>query len=362
MFVTLDVNGQLVTVPYETSVNSELIKERVDSVGVECIISFPTNTKTDVAWNYVKFLMNSSQENQDSNSSSSQQETVDDVDKLKMCFVMETYFVDVKYFKYLMQQVFNNWFTYYKPVIIGEPNPDIQRRMLLLCPYEFVPETYMMRPLFFKQWLKCNSEVKITLNHKSTLTNHEFKSQMLPSSNGNTISNGSSSNGSSEVYYNDIVYDNDKMSYLIVYHTVDDNRVGINRQIKFYPSGAIQYQKQYLNDNNHGVWRWWYDNEQHTLQSESEYCNGQEQGVRRWWYDTQREINEQYTVKSEVEYVNNKKHGSCKEWYDNDNHTLKWETYYDNGNQHGLSIKWYNNKQHTVKERGKYHNDKKHGM
>jgi len=308
MSITLDIDGFQYAVPYDTAMNSELIKERVDSLGTNCIIPFP-QVDMITAWNYIRFLkypMNP--------------ETITDVNRIRSCFVMETYFVDSKYFEYLMQQTFNNW-NVLSTVVYDEPNPDIQRRMLLLCPYEFIRELYISRPTFFKQWLQHNINTKIVVN-------------------------------GSETYHTEIdTYGNGIIGYLYVYHTINEQTVGFSQETRFYPSGNAQWQQQYFNDKKQGIWRQWYDDERNTIREQHECVDNELHGMNIKWYD-----NTNHTMMCEVQYLNGGKHGIYKAYYDDDRQTLWYQGQYSGDIKQGIWKYWYNNELHTLSEEVIYRN------
>ena len=242
-----------------------------------------------VAWNYIKFLRNATQP-----------ETITDIHRLKSCFVMETYFVDTMYFKYLMQQTFNNW-NALSTVVYNEPNPDIQRRMFLSCPYEFILEPYNSKQSFRGEWLEHNKNTSIVVNGNETYHTHtEY-------------------------------YDNGVTKYILMYHTINEQRVGFRQEIKFYPSGNTKWQKQYFNTKKQGLWRKWYDNEKHTLKEEYKYVNDKLHGTHLEWYD-----GEHHTLYCKGQYLDDKMQGVWKIYYNNEQQTLWTEDDYGNGEGDGI--------------------------
>ena len=300
--IILSINGKQYDVSYDSAMGSELIKERTDSLGLDCIIPFPCVDEL-IAWNYINFLTNTTQP-----------ETITDAEKLKLCFVMETYFVDIEYFKYLMQQMFNNW-NMLSTVIYNEPNLDIQRRMFLLCPYEFIRhQQCITNPNFYKQWLEYNKNIVVIVN-------------------GN------------ERYHTQLKYDTGNiMKCLFVCHTVDSKHTGFSQETYFYPSGNIECQRQYFNEKKQGMWRDWYDNEHQILKYEQQYVDNKRHGMHTKWYD-----NENHTVLYQGLYINDKKQGPWKHYYDNKQQTLWYEVNYVDDVEQGTSSYWYNNQHHTLR-------------
>jgi hypothetical protein len=273
--VLFNISEQTISVPYETAITSQLVKQYLQVFNTNTV-TLPEKFSLTIT-NYISFL-------------NGKPKPIVDRSQLRNCFDVESYFTDhpLHYFRYLMQQAFDNWTTL-SLVIHGETNPDLQRgctyivlmSLFLKCVY-----IYGYRPSFFKECLLLNQNNKVKVNDD-------------------------------EIYNTKVVCTNDIMTYFRVYHTVNSKQVGFVKENEYFDSADPKSERQWFNNKRQGLWRLWYDNTQltesgalyHVLASEGEYVNDKYQGLWRQWYD-----NQQHTLWSESEYVNDRREGHWVEY------------------------------------------------
>lgn len=215
---------------------------------------------------------------------------------LAASFRLASYFLDEKYFHWLLNQSYKLWTEVY-PHIKDLPS-DIQKEIFLHTPYHFVPWD-IMSDSFFKLWLDINQGKVITLN-------------------------------GDEEYHTVVEYRNGYKTFTS-FMIIDEEEVG-NKYIKTWhlDNGQLKEDLGLLNDEKHGLCREWYHDGQ--LQSEIMYNNGDEDGVSRTWYNNG-------NLEYEANYVDGNLHGVEREWYTNGQ--LKFETNYVNGSECGVRAKWF---------------------
>jgi antitoxin component YwqK of YwqJK toxin-antitoxin module len=104
-------------------------------------------------------------------------------------------------------------------------------------------------------------------------------------------------------------------------------------------SGAIMYERMFVDGQKHGISRHFYRDG--TLANEDEYHNGDQHGYSRYWYENGQ-------MSSETWYVFDRAEGVLKEWYENGQ--LSMEITYVDGRIDGMVMEWYRNGQ--MKSRG----------
>ena len=310
------------TIPYdgkETVTRSEYIQDVINlSNGEDVTIPIPDRYCT-VVDNYVQF----SQDNQ---------VPITSRERLLLCFQLETLLADDGYHKYCVQQTFNNW-SYMCNMVYNEFNDDMRWSLLVLAPYDFIPKRLLRNDTFMAQWSENNIGRVINVNNDN------------------------------EVYYNNVeTLNKNNQKVVKTYHTINGepdvshaNEVGHKKET-VYHKNSNEVDGCWVDGKRDGVWRWWYDNDQHTLRSEGHYVDGKEDGTWRWWYsnDQQTTGSLRHTLESEGHYVNGKLDGVRREWYNNDQHTLKSERNYVDGKLNGTWRWWYNNDQHTLESEEYY--------
>jgi len=333
MLVFMNIGDRQVEVPYGNAIGSNYIKDIIDiHKDIDAQVNITIADKyVAVIDNYINFLKDV------------KSDPITDKQYMKLCFSLYTYFDDGVYFKYLLQQLFDNW-SHLSEMLYYDinNNSDIKQLQWLLfphCPYHFLPKY-------------------------GYIDNSEFMDKWQKTVNSNICVNGN------ERYIN-------KLSKCVrnIFHTINGKSVGAGRKTTYYESGRICSIIECQNDKNgkklHGVTKFWYDtqreiDDQQNLKEECYYDNDKKCGVeRKWNLDTQ---TGQHHLVLENYYVDDKLHGVSKAYYDTDNdhnggrYGLKYEYNYVNGCKHGLCKEWYNNTTNSPRNETYYVNDKKCGL
>jgi len=280
-------------IPHSSVESSEYIKDIVDvSKDVNVIIPIP-DKYCSVVNNYVDYL-------------NGNKVPITSKQLLLLNFQLSTLFADESYFKYCIEQTFDNW-SDVCVMVYNDFNDDLQWSFFLHSPYEFIPQYLLDNNTFMTQWQEKN---------QNAVTK---------------VSRGSS------VYYTDVEStDNYGAKVIKTYHTVDGQEVGYKKVTNYYKnSNNIKAEEHYVNGKADGVSRMWYDNDQHTIEAEGHWVDGKLDGVQRWWND-----NDQHTLESEQHYVDGKPDGVWRWWYDDDQHTLETERHWVNGKRHGQWVEF----------------------
>jgi len=294
-------------------------------------------------------------------------------ERLFLCFQLNALFIDESYFKYLIQQTFNNW-SYMCVMVYNEFNDDLQWSFFVHSPIDFIPKYLLDSDPFMKRWNKVNQNIITNVNNGNevyysnvktvdTYNNYEIIRTY------HTVKYKSNNDYAKEVgYVRVITYNPDTKNIVREDSFIDHEPDGLWRSWYDNDKHALKSEECYIDGKKDGVWRYWYDNDQHTLKSEGHYVNGEIDGVWREWYDNDQQTTGilrepwlRHTLKSEQHYVNDEKDGLWRYWYDNDQHTLEAEGHYVDGKLDGVRRSWYDNDQHTLKSEGYYVNDEKDG-
>jgi len=328
-------------IPYTdntTDTGSLYIKDLVELSGSEDVIIPVPDKYCTVIDNYVEFVLGN-------------QVPITSRERLLLCFHLNTLLIDESYFKYCIQQVFNNW-SYMCNMVYNEFNDDLQWSFFVYCPHDFIPKHLLDNNTFMKQWNNNNQGTIINVNNDN------------------------------EVYYNNVEKFNEhNQKCITTLHTVkiilnnnhdmnDVKVVGNKREIIYYAnSNNIMSDISYVDGKIDGFERWWYDNDQHTLEFEKHYVDGKLNGVWRYWYDNDQQTTGipqgeslRHTLRSEGQYVNGEIDGVWRRWYDDDQHTLSFEGHYVDGKESGVSRTWYDNDQHTLASEQHYIDGKLNGV
>jgi len=122
--------------------------------------------------------------------------TISDINVLFLCFFMDIFFGDSVFFPYLMKQAYGIWHGFYPTISLL---PD-ERLIYLYTPYELIPDEYMNRESFFREWLQINANTAITLN-------------------GNNL------------YHTDVTYySSGRVKELKAYHTIDGTKISSHEE------------------------------------------------------------------------------------------------------------------------------------
>jgi len=155
-------------IPYNDDINSVYIKDVVKSFdNVDVNIRIP-DKYCIVIDNYVEYIRGNGI-------------PCTRRDRLLLCFLLNTLFIDDVYFKHLIQQVFsaahlivqpsvrtnlrfNNW-SYMCNMVYDDFNDDLQWSFFVYSPYDFISKHLLDNVLFMTQWGKINQNVIIKVNH-----------------------------------------------------------------------------------------------------------------------------------------------------------------------------------------------------
>jgi len=319
MTVTFINDDSNICVPNNLIVSSDMINDMIAMCNTIDVYIKVKDKYKHIFNIYLNFLYNKKQR-------------IKHVNVLVECFDMESFFIDMKFFMYLIQQAYGVW-TEFLPVIQQLPDT---RTIYLHTPYEFIPDSYTSNPAFFNAWLKINANSTITINN-----HHGY---------------------SNDVYY----FDKDKqhVSLLVTYHIVKWERVGLSHKRIWYPgTGQLKQQFHYKDKKQDGVQREWYDNtnQDHTFGQLKHqfYCkDDKKDGIYQSWY-----ANGQLCCYGE--YKDKHLDGMYQTWHDNGQ--LKYQAYYEKGRPVGLCESWYvdnvdNNNNGQLKSRRNYKDGNCHGI
>jgi len=123
-------------------------------------------------------------------------------------------------------------------------------------------------------------------------------------------------------------YDNKQNTVMNEYHYNNGLMTGPHKE---YFQHGIHVEGNYNDNKRDGMWTTW--NLNGSIWSQCSYKNGDKHGMWKYWYN-----NHNHTLEQEGQYVNNVQHGTWKKWYDDLAHTLERESHYDHGKPTGTWI------------------------
>ena len=337
-------------------VTSMYIKDLMSKFGSDVCINIPSKY-TSVFGIYLNFLSYNKQTTSigDNNSDNSDVKEwnleTTSLDTLLLCFNMESYLCDEKFFMCLMRRSYDMWYEFYPNI---NKLPD-ERMVYLHTPYFFIPTKYMDNAIFFKQWLDNNKEEAIRLNRSEcyvTIISYYHDDQGRKTNNIKAMS-----------------------SYVGTQKVMDKHKV----HMEWYPNGNIYRKFHYCNEQMHGKCEAWYDNESQSQSQRHEkeqcmksgqlfyrhnYVNGYRHGSQECWYENENN-NSHEQLQHQEYYINGKPHGTLTEWYPSGK--FKRQRNYDNGEQYGSHALWYDTEipeqtHGNIKCRLNFVNDVKHGI
>jgi len=313
--LSFNINGSVITdIPNIICYRSEYVKGIINDLGANTIIDIPDKYAT-VIHNYIDHLKNSINNGY---------ESIKDIDNVKLCLLLATYFDDSVYFKYVVKQILDTW-SYMFTMVYTELTYDIEWLVLLHCPYDFLPRSFITNNIFIRAWEKNNPH--------------------------DTVINV---NGNEVYYYNKVGVDYDQNKTFATYHTVNNKQIGRKFVTRYYPSGELKEQAEYVDNELQGLVREWYiSNGQ--LESETQYDNGERHGLHTVWYYNG-------NIKSKSTYVHDEQHGIQITYYYNEQCIISSEIHYERDERSGLAIWWFNNEQHSIQSTGSYVDSKRHGL
>ena len=109
-------------------------------------------------------------------------QSIPTVDTLILCFKMESYFTDDKFFKYLMSKAYPVWEEFYPRI---HELPDEIFGISLHSLWIRSRCIYINRPLFFKEWLQINQNKGVMLYGKKVYhTDTKYYDNISSGNNG----------------------------------------------------------------------------------------------------------------------------------------------------------------------------------
>lgn len=273
---------------------------------------------------------------------------ISDIHQLTMSFRLANFLLHNEYFSYLMTQAYRIWINFYPH--IQHFSSDIQREIYLHTPYQYIPSSYMMDDVFFKQWLTVNQNKSITLNkidqYHVSMTYGKYK--VFTSSC--TLNKVQNIRFTKRWYMAENQLEGEKQF-------LNRRREGLWR--KWYMNGQLKSEHKYKDGLLMGPCRKWHNNGQ--LLRECTYINDKVEGVERYWFNSghlysesnfsRGQLNgyvkifhlESQQIQEEGSYVEGRRMGIWKRYYGNGQ--LSSETSYHNGYAHGPYKSWYENGQ-----------------
>jgi len=173
--ININVNNSIIYCP--KSCNSTLIGDMLTSCHLDhsnnITITLPVKF-VDAINNYIWFVNTNNTKhnsyndlinNNSDSSDSSDSRTLDvvknrycstpemfDKQYLQRCLELSDFIDDNRYFEYLLQFIFDNW-TQMSSVVYDGISNTLQYKILLSCPYDFLPDMYLGDDIFMKVWL-----------------------------------------------------------------------------------------------------------------------------------------------------------------------------------------------------------------
>lgn len=258
------------------------------------------------------------------------------VKKLLDCFMMNTYFSDIEYFKYLVKQLLLHWSVDYGNLSVllddlhtkhNEQNRylDLAREIELYLPFHLVSDRFKVRPAFVKEWLTVKDNKTVSMDAGSTVVNTIINYYLDESKNIRDDEG-------------ELIDDVDKLP-IINYPWSITVTFTVNNQLDLYKIAylfhtdfRLKQEMPYLDRGADGQYiegldRYWYDDG--SLNSETNYSDGREQGeVKRWFKNGQ--------LHSNVYYEDGEPDGYYEEFAEDGTPTILGN--YDRGRRQG---EWY---------------------
>jgi len=287
-----------VDVGYEKVMNSTFVKNWVADTKTTKV---PIPDKfIDVIDNYVNYVLGT-------------QTMITDKQYLRTCFNMSTYFQDNDYCDYLLKQLFDGWDDL-SPLVYDNDNitPELQWEILIHCPHDFLPETYIANNKFMREWMTVNRDKIVTTNHgkETYYINHDVKT---PNKKHHAVN------------FSIINRDQDRMQTSMLFqqyasgHLSNDMKSAIQKtfNVKFgaevrtvyYPTGEPKsitpIHTTDIDDKKTCVSESWYQNGKHEMRVN--VINGKSHGLGQKWYSNGQ-------LQSNHNYNHGKLYGPYEEW------------------------------------------------
>lgn len=341
--ITLTLNGKVITLPL-SKITSQYIK---GSLPFMRVFNFPDRYQ-EATSNYHCFLSGNMKE-------------IKDPEYLFSCFDLESYLDDKEYFNYLIQQMFDHWSSC-QGMITDHSDNDILQEVLLLCPYQLLPQYMRNNPNFIKLWLPYH------INRKTKVNQCEFYDSYIKKYQDGNIK---------ELFY---YYDNGdnkavQCDYFKLYFDKSKDLIGVGEYIHsglkngmnqiyyvdLFDREKDNVQVRYFVKNFLlcGTSTTWFQNG--TMMSEVEYNEDKKCGYDRLWGGDGKFIHE-------ISYQDDILHGPYKRWDNHhftNNYTLTDSGEYVNGKKDGLWLEFTSSPNIPLSgfiEEGEYHNGEKIGI
>jgi len=395
--ITFDINGKLISVPYQTAIRSELVKDRLDAIGLDYAIPIPRKYMV-TSYIYTSFL-------------NGKLLPVSSKELIISCYDLVSYVVDIEFFNYVMQQLLDNW-SLLSYTIYNEINPDLQRDIFLHLPYQLIPQLHMKSYSFRNEWVNINNGKQITVNHVETYQTtvtywNDNKQQQFCNTRTIVIPTTSGANHNSQMVQNNqnkhsslLAWTNEEGGALeytceevefrddpvtgrsqvckkglfnsqrqVAYYDNDDYQTGWTLLFHNGSSGWTNDTKyggifekdveceHYVKDASQDSWfnglkRTYYPNGE--IKCKKWYDDEMKLGMKNIWYQSVDGKNQQ--LESETQWTKNVvKHGPWKKWYPSGG--IMEQGQHDNSRKCGMWITYYDDELHRVKDEGCYVRD-----
>ena len=290
------------------------------------------------------------------------------VHKLVECFLMNTFFLDTEYFKFLVAQLLLHWSMDISVDIststeistdtkvtsglsvclsnIEAINPHLSSEIELYLPFNLVSDSFKVKPSFVREWLGIKDNKRVIINGnqmiETTVQYYIDDSKAIYGTDGELIREQTS-----------------ESPWIIrLIFTVVGELLPLKMSYFFYPDYKLWEERPYLsggefkeytdNKYNHGTVRTWTSNKGFSV-AVQEWKNGLQDGKMYDWYDNDQLYIENHYVNNVMDghyetylrdgtIVTSGKHSKGKrvgKWYfyHHENNTY---SYHDYGSGHGL--------------------------
>ena len=344
--VNFSINDSIVSVPYETAINSVIIKQLLVNVSNGDPIPIPIPSKFEQAIsNYKSFLFGD-------------KPSIDNAYLLLECFKFANYLEDNNYFNYLLTHLFEMWSEVSFIVYGDDISNQLRYDILQHCPFDFLPQKFRNDNVFIGQWLELNQNKTVIVNgntmyHINEIDNiNEFliptSSQEVNLISYHVVCDQGRRNILKYIWCKDITQTKQDFTPLINL-VINDKRQGPWKEWYTSHNRQLKSKGYYDNDKKHGLWEEWYNNGHY--QRKGFYDHNDSHGLWEIWYNTGH-------IYCKIYFVNGKKEGLCESWHNNGK--LESKGYYINSDKHGLWEEWYDNGQ--LENQGAYKRGGKEGL
>ena len=274
MTVTLFIEHEKVKVDNSLLRSSELVKSVIIDLGQDDVDIFVPSRYAPVIDYYLDFIHKISYDKEGEVIYPASLPIIDNTNDLFLCFFMETFFGDSTFFSYLMRQAYGIWHEFY-PIISLLPD---ERLIYLYTPYELVPDEYMDRESFFKEWLQINANTATILNGNDL---YRTAVTYYPSGRVKELKARHAIEGTKISSHEERWYDNPKRQAEYRDNYKDGKLDGL--QEYWYANGQARYRHNYKDGKWDGLWERWYAGGQREYRQN--YKDGKRDGLWEAWYE-----------------------------------------------------------------------------